>query len=341
MPMSYLTLLLTYAALPRTQADTTIFDVSGYPHYENVCSNVLAFYFDPQREHGLGSLLLDGLLNALNYPQTEPVQLQNIWREYSTLRGGRLDLLIKTDRYLIAIENKIFHGLNNDLNDYRETVQHLADPDVQPIYLVLSPRPLTLPPDSGFQNLTYGQLWQEVKRLLGFYASATTQKWLSYLYDLMTVTTATGNEAMELTEREQFFIEHHPMLVQLQQEYTAFQRKLASQLTQLQQQMDEGIKHLTQLDKRWIYASNCLVHDFVLTGHKIAFDLYIKPDGWTLQLFGRNQTSQQFLGNLIAQRLQTPLVDNNRFVIGTWPLQTPLDPIRDTLSEWMNWLDAQ
>lgn len=26
--------------------EKTFMDVSGYPHYENVCSNILAFYFN-------------------------------------------------------------------------------------------------------------------------------------------------------------------------------------------------------------------------------------------------------------------------------------------------------
>ena len=39
----------------------TFMEVAGYPHYENVCSNILAFFFDPSKPHGLGTLFLDAL----------------------------------------------------------------------------------------------------------------------------------------------------------------------------------------------------------------------------------------------------------------------------------------
>ena len=33
--------------------EKTFMDISGYPYYENVCSNILAFYFKPKEEHKL------------------------------------------------------------------------------------------------------------------------------------------------------------------------------------------------------------------------------------------------------------------------------------------------
>ena len=34
----------------------TFMDISGYPHYENVVSNILSFYFDDSEEHGMKDL---------------------------------------------------------------------------------------------------------------------------------------------------------------------------------------------------------------------------------------------------------------------------------------------
>jgi hypothetical protein len=44
---------------PAVRRSPTFMEVAGYPHYENVCSNILAFYFDPSNPHGFGNLLLD------------------------------------------------------------------------------------------------------------------------------------------------------------------------------------------------------------------------------------------------------------------------------------------
>ena len=41
--------------------EKTFMEISGYPYYENVCSNILAFYLNPKEEHKLGSLLINSL----------------------------------------------------------------------------------------------------------------------------------------------------------------------------------------------------------------------------------------------------------------------------------------
>lgn len=40
-------------------------DISGYPHYENVCSNILAFYFNPLEEHNLNNLVINSFIKVL------------------------------------------------------------------------------------------------------------------------------------------------------------------------------------------------------------------------------------------------------------------------------------
>jgi hypothetical protein len=59
---SYYTMLMTYSALPAETQNINIFDITGYPHYENVCSNILKFFIDPNAGHGLGSLILKAIL---------------------------------------------------------------------------------------------------------------------------------------------------------------------------------------------------------------------------------------------------------------------------------------
>ena len=38
------------------KADETMFEICGFPHYENVVSNVLAFFFDDKNNHNLNGL---------------------------------------------------------------------------------------------------------------------------------------------------------------------------------------------------------------------------------------------------------------------------------------------
>ena len=46
--------------------DPTTFDISGYPHYEEVISNWYAFFFDPAEEHSPDDLFLQSLVVLIN-----------------------------------------------------------------------------------------------------------------------------------------------------------------------------------------------------------------------------------------------------------------------------------
>ena len=76
----YSKLLQEFDSLPKlnkshSNKSQSIFNIAGYPHYENVASNILAFYFNPDNEHGLGNLLLHSLLSLTN---SEVMYLNNV-----------------------------------------------------------------------------------------------------------------------------------------------------------------------------------------------------------------------------------------------------------------------
>lgn len=109
-------LLDAFKGLSSPIQDPTFMEIAGYPHYENVCSNILAFYLQPDAAHGLSDLCLKALLSLASVNET----LSNVTveREVTTHAGNRIDLLIQSDTHLIAIENKIYHSVVNPLQDY-------------------------------------------------------------------------------------------------------------------------------------------------------------------------------------------------------------------------------
>src|ERR1700730_14518848 len=86
---------------PSPKLEETIFEIAGYPHYENVASNILKFFIDPEQNHGLGAVVLESLLRAADQPVSES-DLQNIavTREERT-ESGRLDLFIVTTSLIV------------------------------------------------------------------------------------------------------------------------------------------------------------------------------------------------------------------------------------------------
>ncbi|WP_211483257.1 PD-(D/E)XK nuclease family protein [Fodinibius roseus] len=150
----------------------TIFEVSGYPHFEDVASNVLQFFFQSTHDHGLSSLMVQSLLNtveSLNKDGTSSdYSVLDVEREVVTDKGNRIDLVIETETKCIAIENKLFAILNNDLQDYQKFIKD-SYPDKERIYLVLSLQPKRKPDNWDklkFTEILYEDLLNNIEGYL-------------------------------------------------------------------------------------------------------------------------------------------------------------------------------
>lgn len=158
------------------QSKPTFMEISGYPHFENVCSNILQFYFDPMNCHGLKSMLLSALMTSIQkIPDNQYFQDVIVEREYTTDNNKRIDLLLTTNKYVIGIENKIYSGIQNDLWDYSKTIDRLAQRDgKEEIKIVLSikdERRYLAYKSYDFINLTYENFINSIEQCLGKYLS--------------------------------------------------------------------------------------------------------------------------------------------------------------------------
>lgn len=110
----------------------TFFSIAGFPHYENVMSNVYQFFFSTDSPHNLGSLCVDALLDVVRQKSGNLLwpshTFEHVYaqREVTTV-AGRLDILIHNSTVeneweqataAILIENKVYHHLANNLNEY-------------------------------------------------------------------------------------------------------------------------------------------------------------------------------------------------------------------------------
>lgn len=125
------------ANLPeKSKVRRNLIEIAGYPSWENVNSNLLAFYFDKNEEHGFGTLFIDSLLTLI--PNSELISSEcefDVEREVYTNNGNKIDIVISQKNeiddigggsnsdWAIIIENKINHNLNgNDLKDYWNSI---------------------------------------------------------------------------------------------------------------------------------------------------------------------------------------------------------------------------
>lgn len=167
--------------------EKTFMEISGYPHYENVCSNILAFYFNPKEEHKLNDIMLTALLDVAkekNVKADTNINASNInvFREFTTENGNRIDIVMQSDEIVIGIENKIMAEVYNDLTDYANTLEKLNNNAVK---ILLSLQDASnIAKENGFINITYSELFNKLRLNLLDYVD-TQNKWYIYLIDFM------------------------------------------------------------------------------------------------------------------------------------------------------------
>jgi hypothetical protein len=139
--------------------------IAGYPHYENVCSNILAFFLEPTKEHGLDDLVLKGLVAAAGEnPDDIDFERAKVDREVGTEDRKRLDLIVSVNEgeFVIGIENKIGAPLYNDLEAYGRLIdKHRKGQRSRSLKIVLSLR--ETPTTNDFKSVTYKKLFFEVR----------------------------------------------------------------------------------------------------------------------------------------------------------------------------------
>jgi hypothetical protein len=169
------------------------FTISGYPHYENVISNWLAFFFDSTAEHGFKTLFGEAIKNVIT---SKDVNAEVDWlmyqsqtvREVQTKKGNFLDLVIYSNgdtgsnsyENCLLIEHKVYASLYNDLEDYYDSISAEEGK-----YAVLLSAKERNDKHSSFLNISYAELIREIKNLLGKYQLSAEHRYILYLTDLL------------------------------------------------------------------------------------------------------------------------------------------------------------
>ena len=275
--------------------EPTFLDISGFPHYENVCSNILQFFFQTNEAHGMGDLFIQAILKTLGENISNTIIVNEVFREQLTHSGKRLDIVISADEYVVGIENKIYAVLTNDLVDYSNYLQSiLAGRKLKKIVLSLYP----IATYSGFVNITYKELFNSVDSLMGNYWQGSNRKYLDYLNDFMqNIRRLEGASSMD-NELISFINDNNLDLENLYGELNKLKRELRRRVQDLGKQMvyDE------QKCKQWFWREESklfddLVHDIQIDGATIAIDTHVYPKGWGIYIWLREPNSKLLKNN--------------------------------------------
>jgi len=166
----------------------TFLGIAKQPHYENVLSNLYAFYFDVNEEHGLKDLFIESLTQLINETElgrTKTLDLNNqiyVETEASTIEGGRIDILLSNENHAIIIENKVYHILNNKLEDYWNSAP--INTERNKIGIVLSLNAINDTGHHQFINITHHDFLKRIMINLHDYKAEACHKYLIFMEDL-------------------------------------------------------------------------------------------------------------------------------------------------------------
>ena len=296
----YNILIKQFREIPKLERNTNYFEITGHSHYENIASNILKFYLNPHGEHGLEELLLRSLLEICdNDYSIGGFEYVKINREEYTNTNKRIDLVIETDSYVIAIENKIYHRLNNNLKEYQNHITEKYSSDKKHLFIVLSPNLISrkeekaIITNSKFENVTYKKLLRRVKEYYKTYAFSANVKYLIFFNEFISSIESITGVNMKEEKLKEFFISNKDNIEDLLQSYSNFKEKFFKEkIIALKGNIDDD---LSSLSKEWIYQGYVLVHDFNFGNYRIAIDTIVNLDDFKITIFGRDKDSQAFL----------------------------------------------
>ncbi len=175
-------LLERVSELRRPPKETYIFSIGSRGYYENPTSDLLGFFLYPQGGHDLGDLLLSSLVELLPDPPALIELVEPPTREYQTLKGNRIDILLNGTDWVIVIENKFRHDTVNPFAEYKNTIKELF-PNKRRYFVVIS---LRNPSIEDWPWIAYREFLAKAREKLGTRLVKTgISKWAIFLREFL------------------------------------------------------------------------------------------------------------------------------------------------------------
>lgn len=145
-----------------------IFDVLKISRTEIRHSNMLSWLLNPYENHGLNDSFLRSLIRGIikngTFGNAEPIELMTAdLRSVQILREWEdIDILIYTEEFIIAIENKIDSSEHdNQLKKYREIIENKYKQQKK-IYLYLTPLGVNSSNSNDWEIISYTDILDAV-----------------------------------------------------------------------------------------------------------------------------------------------------------------------------------
>ena len=258
------TLLSDFSSIYIPREEKTFMDICQYPRsrFEEICSRILAFYLNPNEEHSFRDLWFRALNKCIKQKgeYSKPTDINLILEKQTSLVEGcekkRIDIFIETGNTVYVIENKIGAPLYNNLDVYSEHIKKEYQGKNQ-INIVLTAHNLCVTEkekikNSGFSEISYQELFEQVNTLLGDYITNANVKHLTFMVDFMK-TINNKMKFMENKELSKFLSRNRKDIDTLIEHYNKWRYDILLCQQNAIGDLFSKIKKETEDDNWWIY----------------------------------------------------------------------------------------
>lgn len=273
----------------------TFMMVSGYPHFENVTSNILAFLFNDTEEHKMNNLWIRAFLDDI--PNINICEVTNtiVEREVTTDKGNRIDLVVYSDNYIIGIENKLYSSVYNDLDDYANTIKNIGvSNNLKEINILLSLYDeKDIAQKHNFINITYNKLFSNVRKYIGEYLEEADNTWVTYVKDFIyTIENLIGDGNMD-KEFAKFLYDNKNNIDSLLYSVEEYKKEIKRDTENLKGMLDldskiQGHSYSVFCYNTKVEAYSCVCIDIKRADDRIlTVEVFKDYAGWHITLFDR------------------------------------------------------
>ena len=283
---TYSELLRKFAELPKEEKEMTFLELCHYPgeRFEEICSRILEFFFQPNNKHGFRDLWFKSLCKIIKIDCEDVFEMKTRTEEATSSsekeKGKKIDIVLETPTLVIAIENKIGADLYNPLDIYKEHIDKgYSKLNKKCIVLTahrLSNEEQKKANEKGFVVVLYKKLFDNVRELLGKYVSSCNPNFLSFMLDFM-MTVEKRMNFMDNTELNRFFFDKKEEIESMLNSFGDWQRKLRDEQSCELNKIKDVITKKTKC-LWWIYQGWDLgVHFLDKTQYKIGIESEFEP----------------------------------------------------------------
>lgn len=208
-------------------------EIAGMAHYENVNSRIYAYFLSQESNPEIANCFLSALLQLIEekYGKQINIDQYTVIAEDITNNNNRIDITLNDteNQSAVIIENKIYHYLHNDLEDYWK---HFNYPDQSKIGVLLTLESHAIPEyaQDKFVNITHNEWIQRIQE--NGLPSKLPSKIYTYLNDFFN-TIEQLTKTTNMNELAKFYFEHTKQVLTAKKTEEEAQCFINSQINQL------------------------------------------------------------------------------------------------------------